>query len=294
MTMQKITDIFKNKNLTFSFEFFPPKTDKGLENLKETIAELSQLKPDFISCTYGAGGGNRDKTLDIVQMIQKQYNIPGVAHLTCVLNTKDQIRDVLNDIESRGINNILALRGDPPKDQPDWQPEVDNFKYCYELCDAIREQLQDNVAIGVAGFPEGHISSNDLNEDAHYLKNKIAHGGDFIITQLFLDNRDYQQYVGRLRNIDVNVRVLPGVLPITNYNKLVEFCANDKISIPDRVKAIFEPIKDDPEANFQAGIDYAVQQCVKLIHGGAPGIHFYTLNKVEPVKTILTKVRHQI
>jgi len=289
--MQRITDIFKKKNKTFSFELFPPKTDKGFEKLLETIAGLAALKPDYISVTYGAGGGSRDKTFDIVQRIQNTHHIPGVAHLTCVLNTKDDIRTILDNIFIRGIQNILALRGDPPLEHPDWKPGPDNFKYSSELVSFIREHFGEAFGIGVAGFPEGHLLCPDREKDADFLKIKVDNGADFVITQLFFNNQDYFDYVQRLKKRGVNARVIPGVLPVTNYQGLVKFCGLCGATVTNEVKKIFEPLQDDPEATLKAGIEFCVKQCRELLNSGAPGIHFYTLNKLHPVDTILSQIR---
>jgi methylenetetrahydrofolate reductase (NADPH) len=289
--MHKLTEIFQKRSKTFSFELFPPKTEKGYENLLDTIKQLAELKPDFISCTYGAGGGSRDKTFDISQHIQEEYNIPAVAHLTCVLNTKNQIKDILDNIKNRGISNILALRGDPPLDYPDWEPGPQNFRFSCELCTFVRQHFGDYFSIGVAGFPEGHPASPDLQKDALFLKNKLACGGDLVITQLFLDNKLYFDYFRRLIDIGVNTRVIPGILPIANYNRLLEFSKRDGITIPKRVKEIFEPIKDDPEKTLEAGKTYAIEQCQDLLQGGAPGIHFYALNRYQPVADILKAIK---
>ncbi len=289
--MKKMPDIFAEKERTFSFEFFPPKTEKGYQNLLRHVAELAELKPDFISCTYGAGGGNREKTFDIVQLIQKKHHIPGVAHLTCVLNSKAEILDILKDIKSRGICNVLALRGDPPLDNPDWKPGPDNFEYSYELCRFIREHFGDYFGIGVAGFPEGHPLCRDREKDAGFLKLKLDSGGDFVITQLFWDNQDYFDYVKRLRNLGITARVIPGLLPITGYEKMAGFCTKDGIKITPEVREIFEPIKDDKDATLKAGIEFTVRKGRELLDGGAPGLHFYTLNKSHPVREIVRQLK---
>ena len=289
--MQKLSVIFKEKSRTFSFELFPPKTPEGYEKLLHTIAQLCKLKPDFISCTYGAGGGNRDKTLQIVEHIQKKHQTVGVAHLTCVLHTKDEIKTILTQIKNCGIQNVLALRGDPPKENPDWKPGTDNFKYSSELCAFIRQHFGDYFGIGVAGFPEGHVLAANRDADAAYLKTKIDAGADFVITQLFFNNQDYSDYVARLRKLGVNARVIPGVLPITDYNALVRFCNLCGASIPQKVHEIFEPIQNDPEKTLQAGIQFAVEQCRDLLSRDAPGIHFYTLNKIHPVDAILNEIQ---
>ena len=289
--MKKVADILKTKPRTYSFELFPTKTEQGYQNLLKTIAQLAELNPDFISCTYGAGGGSREKTFDIVEHIQTQHGIPGVAHLTCVCHTKEEIRQILTNIKSRGIRNVLALRGDPPKEEPDWQPARDNFRFSSELCAFIREHFADYFSVGVAGFPEGHLLCPDREQDAHFLKIKIDHGGEFVITQLFFNNQDYFDYVSRLRKLGVNARVLPGILPITNYPSLVKFCQNCGCTITDEIKKIFEPIQDDAEKTINAGIEFTVRQCHGLLAGGAPGLHFYALNKYHPVDAILKAVR---
>ena len=289
--MQKITDLFPNKKRTFSFEFFPPKTEEGYQNLLKTIGDLAKLKPDFMTCTYGAGGGSRDKTFDIVEHIQNTHKIPGVAHLTCVLHTRDEMKRILEDIKSRGIQNVLALRGDPPQDQPSWQPTDQNFKYSSELCAFIRKHFGDYFGIGVAGFPEGHLLCRDREKDAQYLKIKIDSGADFVITQLFFNNRDYFEYVKGLRKIGVTNRVIPGILPITDYQKLLRFANLCGATITEDIKKIFEPIQNDPQKTLETGIQFAIRQCRELLDGGAPGLHFYCLNKLHPVDQILKGIR---
>ncbi|OGX07980.1 MAG: methylenetetrahydrofolate reductase [NAD(P)H] [Omnitrophica WOR_2 bacterium GWA2_47_8] len=289
--MKKLPDIFKTKEKTFSFELFPPKTEEGYQKLLTTVEQLCRLKPDFISCTYGAGGGNRDKTLDIVEHIQKKHNIISVAHLTCVLSTKEEIKNIITDIKNRGINNILALRGDPPKEQPDWQPGPDNFKYSSELTAFIRKLFGPHFGIGVAGFPEGHILCRDKDRDAQYLKLKIDAGADFVITQIFFDNTFYFEYIKRLKKLNVHARVIPGILPITDYQSLLRFCALCGATVPQEVKRIFEPIQNDKDATLKEGINFAVRQCQELLKNGAPGIHFYCLNKLSPTDAILTAIR---
>jgi methylenetetrahydrofolate reductase (NADPH) len=289
--MKRIRDLFHHQAKTYSFELFPPKTDKGFENLLKTIAQLCELTPDYISCTYGAGGGNREKTFDVVQHIEARHHVIGMAHLTCVLNTKNDIAAIVEDIRSRGIRNILALRGDPPKDHPDWQPTEDNFKYSSELAAFIRAKYGDYFGITVAGFPEGHLLCPDRDKDAEFLKVKIDAGADCVITQLFFDNRDYFDYVERLRKIGVEVRVIPGILPITDYKALQRFCAVCGATVTDEVKKIFAPLQDDQDATVRAGTEFAIRQCQELLGGGAPGIHFYCLNKVHPTAEILEAVR---
>ncbi len=289
--MKKVSEIFKEKKRTYSFELFPPKTDQGYEKLFETIGFLASLRPDFISVTYGAGGGNREKTLQLVDQIQKKYNITGVSHLTCVCNTRLQIKAILDEIKNLGIQNVLALRGDPPKDNPNWQPNEDNFKYSSELCAFMRTNYQDYFSIGVAGFPEGHLLCPDRQQDARYLKLKIDAGADYVITQLFFDNQDYFDYIKRLQTLGLSCRVIPGIIPITDYKALLNFCKLCGSKIPEEIHRIFGPIQDDKEKTLEAGIRFAVKQCRALLDNGAPGLHFYTLNKITPTDIILKEVR---
>jgi methylenetetrahydrofolate reductase (NADPH) len=288
--MPKVTQIFQQKNRTCSFELFPPKTDQGYQKLLELIGQLAELKPDFISCTYGAGGGSRDKTFDIVEHIEKHHQITAVAHLTCVCHTKDEIRSILENIKSRGVQNVLALRGDPPKDNPDWKPGPDNFRYSSELCAFIRKHFDGHFGIGVAGFPEGHLLCRDQEKDADFLKMKTDAGADYVITQLFFKNQDYFDYVQRLKKRGVNARVLPGILPITDYGALLRFAEMCGATVTDEIKSTFAPIQEDKDKTLEAGITFAVKQCRELLAGGAPGLHFYCLNKLHPVADILKQV----
>ncbi len=289
--MKKFTTEFKEKASTFSFELFPPKTELGFKKLEDTIGQLTELKPDFFSVTYGAGGGNKEKTFDIVDLIQKKHDTIGVAHLTCIGNTKGEIQAILDMMRHRDICNVLALRGDPPKNNPNWQPTAHHFHYSFELCRFIRQRYGSFFSIGVAGFPEGHILCPDRDQDAKYLKMKIDAGADYVITQLFFDNRDYFQYVERLRMLGVTARIIPGIIPITDFKGIVNFCKMCGASIPQQVQEAFEPIQNDKEAMILEGIRYAVRQCRELLDFGAPGIHFYTLNKTTPVDTILSEIR---
>ncbi len=284
-------DLLKNNQVTFSFELFPPKTEEGYSKLLSAISKFCELKPNFFSCTYGAGGGSRGKTLDIVEHIQKVHHVPTTAHLTCVLHTKDEIKVILQEMKNRGIDHVLALRGDPPRDNPNWQPGPDNFQYSCQLVAFIREHFGSYFKIGVAGFPEGHLLAQNRDLDAQYLKSKIDAGADFVITQLFFNNQDYFDYVARLRKLGVTTKIFPGILPITDYNGLIRFCSICGASIPQEVHDIFKPIADNPEKILEAGIAFAVKQCQELLASGVPGLHFYTLNKVSPTDTILEKIR---
>ncbi len=284
--IKKITDIFRKKEKTFSFEYFPPKTPKGIENLYGTVEELNKLGPDFVTVTYGAGGSSRGTTMDICAEIQKRLDIPAVHHFTCVGHSQEELKEILLQMKTNNIRNILALRGDPPQNVENWEPAPDELKYCYQLIDLIREIDRDFFSISVAGFPEGHIHCPDKERDTHYLKMKIDHGGEYVITQLFFDNAVYSEYLERLKSAGVNVRVLPGILPITSYDGLIKFCNICGTTITQEVHDIFQPIRNDEEATRRAGIEFALRQSQDLLERGAPGLHFFTLNKVEPVREI--------
>lgn len=285
--MRKITDIFQEKARTFSVEIFPPKTDKGMDALRVTLADLAVLRPDFVSVTYGAGGSSRDTTFDIVRLVEEQYHLPAVHHFTCVAHTRAEIRAILDKLRAQDIRSILALRGDAPKDQPNWTPGPEHFKYASDLVQFIRDNYGDHFAIGVAGFPEGHPLASDIASDARILARKIAVGGEFVMTQLFFDNQLYFDYVRRLRALGVTARVIPGILPITNYEAAVNFCRGCGAAIPASVHEIFAAVAHDKDKTLEAGTRFAIRQCRELLTGGAPGIHLYALNKTEPVRTIL-------
>lgn len=288
---RNITDIFKEKAKTFSFEFFPPKTAAGVNNLYRNIEELSELGPDFVSVTYGAGGSTRGTTLDICVEIQKRFDLSVMHHLTCVGHSQAELRSILEQMKVNNIKNILALRGDPPKEIEKWEPAPDGFEFCYQLNDLIRNMYGDFFSIGVAGFPEGHIDCPDKETDTRYLKIKIEHGGEFVITQLFFDNALYSEYLARLKMSGVNVRVIPGIIPVTNYDSLLKFCSICGATVTEEIHDIFKPLRNDNEATAKAGIDFAVKQCADLLERGAPGLHFFTLNKVEPVREIWKQLR---
>ncbi|MDD4873545.1 MAG: methylenetetrahydrofolate reductase [Dehalococcoidales bacterium] len=287
--MKKIADIFSEKKRTFSFEFFPPKTEKGMEKLYEIAESFAALKPDWFSVTYGAGGGTRELTLNIVDDFQKRFGIPTMHHFSCVGDSRDALAAKISEIKSRDIRNIFALRGDPPVGVENWQSAADGCEYCYQLIELIRKH-DDFFSIGVAGFPEGHINCPDKAKDSKYLKKKIDSGGDFVITQIFFDNKDYFEYVDRLRKAGVAARIIPGIMAITDYQKLLSFCKGCGATVPQKVHDIFSPLDGNEEATYKAGVNFTVEQCNGLLEGGAPGIQFFTLNKLDPIREIMGKI----
>ena len=269
-----------------SFEFFPPKTEEGDRNLLEkTIPALLQAKPDYCSVTYGAGGSTRDKTLMIVDRIQKQHGLTAVAHLTCVCATKEEIRNLLEQIRSLGVRNVLALRGDPPGGG-EFKMTPGGFEYSNQLVEFIREF--DHFSIGVAGFPEGHIACKQGKHiDWGHLKNKIDAGADYVLTQLFFDNADFYEFRDHLRKQGVKVPLVPGIVPILNGTQIKKFTTLCGARIPAPLLAKLDELGDDDAAVTEFGIEYATQQCADLLRSGAPGIHFYTLNKAPSTVRVL-------
>jgi methylenetetrahydrofolate reductase (NADPH) len=289
--MQLIRDLYAARRASarpvISFEFFPPKTDEGERNLFEkTIPALMQAGPDYCSVTYGAGGSTRDKTLRIVDRIQRQHGLTSVAHLTCVCSTQDEIRQLLGQIRALGVQNVLALRGDPPGGG-EFKPTPGGFEYSSQLVRFIREQ--GDFCIGVAGFPEGHIAcSGGKLVDWSYLRDKIAAGADFVITQLFFDNKDFYEFRDHLtKKLDVKVPLVPGIIPILSGSQIKRFTAMCGARIGAALAAKLEELGDDDEAVAKFGVDYATQQCADLLRNGVPGIHFYTLNKAMSVVSVL-------
>lgn len=283
--MKKVTDVFAEKPWTFSFEFFPPKSDKGRDTMFETARNLAAMKADFFSVTYGAGGTDSKTTLDAVLGLLYRYDVAVMHHLTCVKHTYREIREQLAGMRRVGVRNIMALRGDPPQDEPNFKLGEDQPRYAYQLIELIREH-GDWFAVGVPGFPEGHPMTPSIELDSQYLKVKQDRGANFAITQLFHDNAVYYEFVRRVRAAGVTIRLIPGILPITDYRKLVQFCKNCGATVSPQVKEIFEPLQDDPDATYKAGVEFVTKQCQDLLDHGAPGIHFYCLNRSEPIVSI--------
>lgn len=293
----KISDKIREKQAqgkpVFSFEFFPPKTDKGEAKLFKTIEELKPLNPDFISVTYGAGGSTRTKTIDWVDRIKNEIGIEAMAHFTCVGAGRKEIAQTLMELEKRGIENILALRGDPPKGETEFTPPSDGFAYANELVEFIKSEGR-NFAIGVAGYPESHLDAPDLDADILNLKRKVQAGGEFVITQLFFDNTHYFDFVRKLNDSgDWDTPVIPGIMPLTAKNQVEKFAEMCGAYTPDDLKNSIENAASDEEA-AEIGLEHAKNQCVELLKKGAPGIHFYTLNKSPATRDILAYVRNEL
>ncbi|NNB95097.1 methylenetetrahydrofolate reductase [NAD(P)H] [Corallococcus exiguus] len=282
----KIRNCLNPSKPSFSFEFFPPKTDAGVASLLRTVEELAPLEPGFVSVTYGAGGSTRDRTVDLVTHIKQHTGIEAMAHLTCVGHTRDELRDVLRRLDAAGIENVLLLRGDPPLGQTTFEPVPGGFRYAEELVRFVREE-DFNFCLGGACYPEGHVETASREDDLKHLKAKVDAGMDFVVTQLFFDNAFYFDFVERARRMGINVPIVPGIMPITNYEQVQRFTRMCGATVPMRLALQMERVKDQPDAVVQLGVAHATVQCMELLARGVPGIHFYTLNKSPATRMIV-------
>ena len=275
----------------FSFEFFPPKTEEGEENLFEAVEQLVPLEPAFISVTYGAGGSTRDKTIEIVSRIRDEYGIEAMPHFTCVDSTVDELRATLDQMQEIGIENVLALRGDPPDGAGNWTKTEGGLEYSRQLVELISAEYP--FAIGAAAFPETHIHAASAEHDLEYLKQKVDAGADFLVTQLFFDNDAYFDFVLRAREAGIEVPIIPGVMPIGNVAQLERMTTLSGATIPNALHEALLARGDDTRAVEALGVSYATLQCAELLAGGAPGIHFYTLNRSPATHAILGALKLQ-
>jgi methylenetetrahydrofolate reductase (NADPH) len=273
----KIRDLLRRGVPSFSFEFFPPKDDAGFHTLFETVGALQQLKPTFVSVTYGAGGSTRRKTIELVTRIKQDLGLETMAHLTCVGASSSEVQAVLEELVKNNLQNVLALRGDPPRGETRFIPSADGFKHASELVAFIRSN--HDLSIGAAAYPEKHPESPSRESDLRYLKVKVDAGVDFLITQLFFDNNDYWEFVKNARDIGIDVPIIPGIMPILSVPQIKRFTDMCGARIPAKLLMQIETLQDDPRAVEQCGIEYATRQCRDLLDEHAPGIHFYTLNR---------------
>ena len=273
----------------FSFEFFPPKTDAGERVLGLALESLRQLGPDFVSVTYGAGGGSRGRTQELTKWIKQQLGIEAMAHLSCVGSTREELVTVLDDMREAGIENILALRGDPPRGESDWKAHPGGLHYSTELAGLIRDGYE--ACVGGACFPEVHPEAPDLAHDLRFLKEKVDSGVSFLITQLFFDNELYFRFVDEARAVGIDVPILPGIMPITDLSQIKTITGMCGATIPTALREALDWRAHDPEAVLQLGVSYATLQCAELLARGAPGVHFYTLNRSPATRAILSALK---
>jgi methylenetetrahydrofolate reductase (NADPH) len=280
----RLRDIYSRPGHTFSIEFWPPKTPAGEAELFREIEVLRTLEPAFCSMTYGAGGSTREKTVDLVARIHREYELEVMCHLTVVGQPKAVVRSVLDRLEVESIENVIALAGDPPDGaEADWNPHPEGFAHSRAL---VEEAIGRGFSVAVAGFPEIHPRAGSREADLGYLREKVAAGADVVITQLFFENDDYHRYVEEARRLGVDVPIVPGLLPIRSAAQIRRFTALCGSRIPARLADRLEKVGDDEEAAIQLGIDYATEQAEDLLAAGAPGIHFYSLNRSRSVMAI--------
>jgi methylenetetrahydrofolate reductase (NADH) len=276
----------------FSFEFFPPKTDDGVRALFETVEALRPLGPAYVSVTYGAGGSTRLKTIDLVKRLKRESEVEAMAHVTCAGASRDEIAAVLDEVAEAGVQNVLALRGDPPRGQQTFVPHPEGFRHASELVAFIRSRPERwRFCVGAACYPEGHVETRDLGQDLRNLQAKVLAGVDFLVTQLFFDDARYFGFVERARAAGLTVPIIPGIMPFTNVEQVERFTAMCGASIPPPLRAAMEVRRADAEAARELGVAYASLQCADLLRRGAPGIHFYTLNRSTSTRAILAALR---
>ncbi len=285
----KIGEFFRQKKSVVSFEFFPAKTEEAEKNLLATIDSLKKLEPSFVSITYGAGGTTRTKTIQLVTKIKKETGLETMAHLACGGHTKDEIHGILQELKDGGIESILALRGDPPQGQATFAPVKNGFRNAFELVSFIKKNF--SFGIGVAGYPEKHPEAVSLEADLKHLKEKVDAGADVVITQLFFNNPDYFSFVEKAHKAGIRVPIVSGIMPIKDVDQIKRFTNVCGAKIPGVLMQQLESVKSDPIKVVEIGIRYATEQCIALLKGGAPGIHFYTLNKSESTREIFLRLK---
>jgi methylenetetrahydrofolate reductase (NADH) len=286
----RIDEILGGPEPVFSIEFFPPKTPEKVDELFATVEALKPLAPDFVSVTYGAGGATRDGTVEIATRIKQDYGLEAMAHLSCVGETKEGLVEILERFDAAGIENVLALRGDPPRGEVGgFKPPKGGLSSATELAGFISERY--DFTIGGACFPEVHPDAPNLEADLEYLKTKVEAGARFLITQLFFDNRLYFDFVAAARDAGIDVPIIPGVIPIATFGQVARICDLCQASIPAELERAMEALGGDTEAEALLGVAYAARQCDELLAGGAPGIHFYALNRAPGTRAVLSALR---
>jgi len=285
----RIVDKLGGKRPAISFEFFPPKDQEGVDRLFSTVADLAPFAPAYVSVTYGAGGSTRQLTVELVGRIQREVGIDAMAHLTCVGATRAELGSVLDQLQQGGVENVIALRGDPPKGATAFETPEGGFGHANELAAFIKQR--DAFCIAAACYPEKHPEAPSLEVDVANLKRKVDAGAQFLITQLFFDNADYFAFVDRARKVGITVPIVAGIMPITNVSQIKRFTAMCGATVPQSLLAKLESVAADGDAVGELGVEHALQQCRELIDRGAPGIHFYTLNRSRATVEILRRLR---
>ncbi len=285
----RIGEALKAVYPSFSFEFFAPKNDEGMEQLMQTIGRLRQLEPTFVSVTYGAGGSSRERTIELVTRFKAELDIEAMAHLTCVGASRAELREKLERLADSGIENVLALRGDPPRGETDFRPAPDGLAYATQLVSFIRGSY--DFSVGGACYPEKHPQAPSFEADLQHLAEKVAAGAEFLITQFFFENQAYFSFAERARAAGITVPIIPGIMPITNVTSMERMAAMSGGTIPAALQAELWRRADDPTAVMELGVAYATMQCEELLRCGAPGLHFYTLNRSPATSAILAALK---
>ncbi len=283
-----LRDRFYGEYPLVSFEIFPPKPEYPLSQLLPKIKALRDLNPDFISVTYGAGGSSRKRTVEIASLVQNRFNLPALAHLTCLGSSPREIKGILEELEQEGIRNILAMRGDPREE--DSVPSEESFRYASELVHFIRASSPGTFTLAGAAYPEGHVECESLEKDMEHLKIKVDQGLDFLITQLFFDNEIFFRFMEKARAAGIDVPVLPGIMPVLQVKQISRIVSLCGASIPPKLARILARYESNPEALEEAGIAYATDQIIDLLSWGVPGVHLYTMNKPEVARRILANM----
>lgn len=284
-----IPELFGQGRPVFSFEFFLPKPPEDVASFLGRVRELKALYPDFVTLTYGAGGSARSATVETAGRIKKEVGIETACHLTCISHTREEIAAILDRLKALDIDHLVALRGDPPQDGTALPESRRDFRHAADLVAFVG--AKGGFRMAVAGYPEGHPECRDKALDVAHLAAKVSAGADWVITQVFFDNKDYFDFVRRARDAGVTVPIVPGIMPVTGYAQLKRFTSLCGASLPPELTAALEPVKEDAEAVIRVGIEQATRQCLGLLEGGAPGIHFYTLNRSRSTAAILANIR---
>jgi len=286
----RFSSIYEENEFALSYELFPPKTDKGMTSLETNLETLLKYSPHFVTCTYGAGGSDQSRTLETLATVQKMTDVPLASHLTCVNATPDDLSTYLNQAKEQGVSNIVAIRGDAPEGESEFQVTEGGFRYGNELTEFIHQEFPE-LGIAVGGYPEKHPEARNIFHDVDNLKRKVDAGADIVITQLFYKNDSFISFLDSCAASGITIPIVPGILPITNYKQVQRISAMCGAKLPVRLANALEHCQDDPEEQLKVGIDHAVKQAADLMERGVPGIHFYVLNQCKATAAILDQLK---
>jgi methylenetetrahydrofolate reductase (NADPH) len=287
--LKTLAEIYAADQFGLSFELFPPKTEKGVESLFRHTQRLVDFAPDYITCTYGAGGATQTRTLEVISEVGRRYQLPVATHLTCVGSTAEELRDYLAEAQAAGVHNVVALRGDPPQGEEKFQATAGGFGYANELVQFIKQQFP-TMGIAVGGYPETHQEAASPEADLEHLRRKVDAGADVIITQLFYQNADFFRFREQCEALGIQTPIVPGLLPVTNGAQIQRIASLCGAKLPARFVEDLQKCADDPAGQFEVGVEFATRQAQELVAEGVPGIHFYVLNKSEAAERVLQAI----